>query len=442
MQSLATAPAAEAAYLAIAIFATVKNQGAAPFSEENKHRGGLSLNRKQKTVNLLFDLIAFVYILMTMNVFVAEGDSVGCSVSSCTGVYQNGFCSACGGFQSCTGSGTAGDPYIISNAGNLYWFAEKVNGGEKTACAFVSDDITVNEAVLKPDGTVCEKAFRVWKPIGSSSKNFKGKFNGNGKTVSGLYVQTKDDYVGFFGYINSSAEVESLGIEDSWIHGRYFVGGIAGFNAGKITGCFNKGSIDGYDGIGGIAGKNHGTVFRCYNTGNVAAGNETDGGIVGINANNNSGAYDIICCYNTYMLKNNDHGIVGQSVGKKPENCYYLSGSDNGRGGKTERQFSRGEVAYLLNNSKTDEGIAWFQTIGTDMLPSFSGKIVFYKASGYYNSESGDINGDGEIDIRDLVRMKKSFAAGSRASDLDLNDDKKADTNDIVVLRKILMNTI
>lgn len=52
------------------------------------------------------------------------------------------------------GDGTANNPYQISSAAELYWFAGLVNGGENTAaCAVLTNDITINEGVLDAGGT-------------------------------------------------------------------------------------------------------------------------------------------------------------------------------------------------------------------------------------------------------------------------------------------------
>ena len=68
-----------------------------------------------------------------------------------------------------TGDGSEGNPYQISSAGELYWFAGLVNGdtniiGDDTqqardACAVLVDDIVINEAVLNEDGNLNSRTF-------------------------------------------------------------------------------------------------------------------------------------------------------------------------------------------------------------------------------------------------------------------------------------------
>ena len=96
------------------------------------------------------------------------------------------------------GSGTSSDPYLISNANELYWFARLVNGTgsesqNTSACAKLTANITVNPHVLDPNGNLLPTtySYTVWEPIGYHNSNsdyarFTGTIDGNGKTISGL----------------------------------------------------------------------------------------------------------------------------------------------------------------------------------------------------------------------------------------------------------------
>ena len=79
--------------------------------------------------------------------------------------------------QPAVGDGSEGNPYQITSAGELYWFAEYVNAGNASACAKLMNDITVNENVIV-NGTLNSDTsnFVAWTPIGvrigSSTKAF------------------------------------------------------------------------------------------------------------------------------------------------------------------------------------------------------------------------------------------------------------------------------
>ena len=135
------------------------------------------------------------------------------------------------------GDGTSSSPYQISNAAELYWFAELVNntklGSTANYCAKLTADITVNAGVLNPDctlNTTNSGSFTAWTPIGNSSIPFSGTFDGDNHTISGLYFNdSSSDYVGLFACNNGS--IENVGIIDSYFNGKYYVGGVCGCNS-------------------------------------------------------------------------------------------------------------------------------------------------------------------------------------------------------------------
>lgn len=183
------------------------------------------------------------------------------------------------------GDGTKDSVYEISNAGQLYWFANKVNTENSTygsANAVLTANIKVNDSVLTSEGKLNEgsaNTFRQWTPIGNWSNNYEGTFDGNNCTVSGLYFNNNSiNYVGLFGYI-SGANIKQVGIIDSYFNGKDYVGGVCGRNArGTISGCYNTGAVSGSDYVGGVSG--NGSVTNSYNAGTVT-GNKYVGGVCG-----------------------------------------------------------------------------------------------------------------------------------------------------------------
>ena len=85
--------------------------------------------------------------------------------------------------------------YQIGNAGQLYWFAGLVNGTltdvaqDTDADAVLTADITINTGVLDENGKLNGNGanLRSWTPIGDDSNAYTGTFDGNDKTISGLY---------------------------------------------------------------------------------------------------------------------------------------------------------------------------------------------------------------------------------------------------------------
>ena len=342
---------------------------------------------------------------------------------------SNGFCVDCGnGCQPCGGSGTAEDPYTIGNAGQLYWFAAAVNGGDPSACGVLTADIVVNE------GTMSENAVdpRMWTPIGNLDNQYSGSFDGAEHTVSGLYFHdTSAMYVGLFGFV-SSGTVKNVGVINSWISAKCNTGGIVGIcSEGFVINCYHSGTVIGtaYH-IGGIAGDSSGTIKNCHNSGTVRSNGSWVGGIVGTmlfgsvensyNTGNVSGGGSvggitgsithqgalIKHCYNSGSISGNGSvgGIAGYSeqtisncfntgaingsgtwigsvVGRNQGsvmNCYYVGDTADGDDyaeAKTAAQFASGEVAYLLRNGNSEQ--VWGQTIGTDAAPTLGGDTVY-----------------------------------------------------------------
>lgn len=253
-----------------------------------------------------------------------------------------------------SGEGTEASPYQIGTAAELYWFAGLVNGTltngtqkNTAACAKLTADITVNTCVLDASGNLINNVSGLisWKTIGNSSEMYTGTFDGNGKTISGLYFNNgNQSYVGLFGWI-SGGTVKNVGVVDSYINGGHNTGGLCGQNEGTISNCYYIGSVRGIDYVGGLCGNNtpNGTILNCYSIGSVS-GNGFVGGFCGMN----SGTIKH-CYYNSKIY-------TGNAVG-------YNNGPVEKVEGKTTVQFKSGEVAWLLNEGITDGTQVWYQNI-------------------------------------------------------------------------------
>ena len=293
--------------------------------------------------------------------------------------------------------------YEISNADQLYWFANKINNENYTSGninAVLTADIVVNENVLKSDGTLNDGSFTDWTPIGmwagdDKYYSYSGIFDGQNHTISGLYLNQMGmaGCVGLFGHVGSGGKVSNVRVLDSYFSVNGGVGGVCGYNDGTITNCYNAGMInkltDDYtNDFGGVCGYNTGTIIDCYNTGNVS-GVAFNGGVCG----DNDGT--IINCYNTGGVSGDYHvgDICGDNYGATVTNCYYLSDTEidhkDGTVGKTKEQFANGEVAYLLQADRTET--IWGQTIGTDLYPVLGGKKVYQNREYDSCDESGNV---------------------------------------------------
>ena len=308
--------------------------------------------------------------------------------------------------------------YEISNAGQLYWFAGLVNGtldGVKQntlANAILTANITVNENLLDSlqydtEGNVSNGSdFITWTPIadwmGNRTTQYSGTFDGNNKTVSGLYFNGDSTCIGLFGSSESDGNIKNVGVVDSYFKGNDHVGGVCGNNAGTITNCYNAGNLTAIESsatIGGICGYNNGgTIANCYNTGTVTATGTVAsvGGVCGCSTEL------ILNCYNigTVTAASSDadiSGICGYNFGPI-KNCYYLADTEDENGGKTAAQFASGEIAYLLSqgctvgegeDAVTYSGSVWGQALGGngDTYPVLDSTKRVYQVDKYDGCE-------------------------------------------------------
>jgi len=395
------------------------------------------------------------------------------SGTTATHNFANGFCIACDGYQ--PAALNKDGIYEISNAGQLYWFAQQIAETNNAIDAILIANIVVNEGTINAESINA----RVWTPIGlysaDYSTNYIGTFNGNGKTVSGLYFNDSNtNFVGLFGYVGDAGKVSNVGVINSYLCGGERVGGVAGFNRGSVTNCYNTGAVSGDNSIGGVVGENCGTVSGCYNTGAVSSekdaggvvgfnfgkmdncyntgavsGDSSIGGVAGGNGNggtitncyntgtvsgrilvggvtgsNNNGA-TVSNCYTTGTVNGtslyNVGGVAGSNNGTV-SNCYYLNTTFDGginrkdvtgsAEAKTAAQFASGEVAYLLQGEQ--ETHVWGQNIGTEDYPVFGGRKVRFdqETNTYYNDAAilGDLDMDGDVDAYDLTILARHVA--------------------------------
>ena len=336
--------------------------------------------------------------------------------------YENGFCKACDAYEPAVLN--SNNAYEIGNAGQLYWFADKVN---KESYKYVNvnvvltADIVVNKNVLN-DGELTKDVdgLRNWTPI----QQYDGTFDGARHTISGIYcVSDTIEEAGIFQNTIDNAIVENIGVLDSYycLKKGYNVGGIVGYNCGIIRNCYNEGMVsslynnDNYLGgicgmngggiitgcynkgkvansvwetrAGGICGRSTNTILNCYNTGSVTGGSRV-GGICGSNASSTTSGR-IENCYNigtinTIINDNDDKRNIAVIENEKAvvNNCYYLEDNyiaeEDGASGRDADDFASGEIAYRLQVGQDDP--VWGQTLadeGGDPYPVLGGKTVY-----------------------------------------------------------------
>ena len=245
------------------------------------------------------------------------------------------------------GSGKEDDPYQITGAAELIWLRDAVNAGEANTCAELQRDV--------------EYVDEVWTPIGSTSEHpYTGTFNGNGHTIR---VWLHGWGQALFGYVGAGAKLTDLAVTKRQSE-NYSISAsapLARSNAGTITRCRYSGGITARSTLGGLVYTNSGTIKACcVYAGRLNRGSRiemSNGGWAGGIAYENTGTIvnsyfygDIVQAQSNGTVRDIiGWGAIAYTNSGTVSNCYYGADKDDGYGGKTENQFSGGEVTYLLN---------------------------------------------------------------------------------------------
>lgn len=183
---------------------------------------------------------------------------------------------------------------------DLKWLAvDIVNNGKKygqQTVTLMNDIDFKNEASYLKNNSFAKNLYYTgttsWDPIGeTTSKYFDGIFEGNGNTISNLYINAKNTNQGLFGF-SKDGTFKNLNLKDvNIISTSYQVGGILGNGSNvnisncKVSGTINStGSSSGYNRTGGIVGliqATGGNITNCTNEATVGGNNSYKGGIVG-----------------------------------------------------------------------------------------------------------------------------------------------------------------
>ena len=358
---------------------------------------------------------------------------------------EDGYCTRCKHYVAVKPSQENG-VYLIAKPYHLAWFRDYVNGtivdeGEaagtthSSASAMLTADINLkNYCHAAEDG----KELLSWIPIGNYDNRWKGNMNGQGHTISNLYIKTAQNYVGLFGYTERAtiqdlifdyAKVENVnttntktdytgflagyadGVSPSHIRGikttnnctvigQKHTGGIVGGARINLENCENHSSVKGTGSVGGIAGSSSGIIIkRCTNYGTVENNNSYIGGIIGY-----AWYTSIEDCANYGKITSTGWkagGIAGQTFGNsRIQNVFSYGDVTNTKdnpgiiiGYVNGTLTAKGIVAYnkeaLLNNSFVDIN----NIVGTGTLTFDDGKVEadVVKAFTKQQIESGEV---------------------------------------------------
>ena len=303
------------------------------------------------------------------------------------------------------------DYFALRSAEDVVWFRDYVNAGDAQANAILMKSVDLSAQ--------CQGGWVAIAKKGSYSENttWNGTFDGNGNVISGININTKEDNVGFFGFIGGTVKnltlegnikcqygyvaavaaysrgliqncINKVNIQCASAEKTGGLGGIVSRSAGKENGCINKGELSLPTDlliapkdhiVGGIvAVKTEGDITNCINYGTITSVSAEIGGIVGFCQ---SRATTVASCLSAGIINIDktwqEHiGALTSSIGETPNcsNNYYLPLTQYAKSDKctlvTKREIKTGKVTYLLQGESAD--YVWGQQMGKDFEPVFT----------------------------------------------------------------------
>ncbi len=297
--------------------------------------------------------------------------------------------------------------YNLINAEQLAGLAKLVNEGTSDFAGktiTLGADIFLNDTTGAGAGSWYNASHRGWTPIGTTSRPFKGEFDGiagkKNRKIYGLYINNSStNYAGLFGnasnvkisnldiYVGRVSAKNNVGAlvgyaedgsitnvhADVKVKGNNHVGGLVGYFTGNISKSSGKGDVVGRDSVGGLAGVTTGMITgtsasKSNFIGNVE-GRKFVGGVVG---SGNSIQY----VYSEATVKGDSNyigGVAGFASGKV-QNSYHLNGSVSGNsfvGGLV------GEIQDIVSGSYSTGNVV----AKGDFVGGLIGKSIYTKSS-------------------------------------------------------------
>ena len=289
-----------------------------------------------------------------------------------------------------------------------------------------NDDTNGDGQVDAEDNTTYWNAGAGWMPIGAGSNWFETTFEGNGYTISNLFVdRSSTNKVGLFGLAGVSSAISRVGLLDIRVTGARYVGGLVGLSDSDITGSYATGRVAGAAWVGGLIGGNGigGKIHASYTTGRVIGGFHA-GGLVGLN---NGGIYT---SYATGRVSGTSG--IGGLVGRMGENgdttASYATGhvSGNNHAGGLVGSLAGGTIrASYATGRVSSGGSAVGGLVGENLAgTTFTASYWDTRTSGQMSSAGGTAK------ITRELQTPTDYTTGSIYADWNVDPDGDSIGND------------
>lgn len=282
-----------------------------------------------------------------------------------------------------------GGVYQITNAAELLWIANYINGGMSETEFEITQPIDLAEVE--------------WTPIGTINSPFTGSVDGHLMpitNITGPFIGTASGATMTQIYLASGT---SFRMEDYAAHTGTIVAHADPNAASTLTQSISAVNVTSGSGdLGGLSGKFYGTIQDCAFLGTIENGPWTTGGLVGSSSESATPAKLLNCfVFSSHIAggeaQSNFAGWIHSNC--KIDNCWAISDINSlvyhsdvtltNSGLATEEQFASGEICAKLNGDR--EAPVWFQTLGEDKYPVLDGThmCVVVGEDGTYSNVPG-----------------------------------------------------
>ena len=233
---------------------------------------------------------------------------------------------------------------------------------------------------------------RGWLPIGlGDSTGFGSVFEGNGYTLSGLYINSSNSGMALFFVLNATGQIKNVGLLDVDMRGSWNTAGLVAANNGSIINSYATGKVSGSSGnIGGLVGENGytGSIRSSFAKVRVS-GRFQVGGLVGLHTGRITNSY----AAGTVSATSTGDASVGGLVG--------------GVGLYDGEIINSYAVGRVISSGGSNVGGLVGKTTGTVIVSYWDTQT---------SKQSSGAGGDGAI-ARSTVQLQSPTAAGTTSTD-------------------------
>lgn len=281
------------------------------------------------------------------------------------------------------GTGSYTDPFKVETAedlNNIRWYTAN-ELGQRYFIQMEDIDLS-NTEWREGEG---------WEPIGTFQSEFRGRYDGNNKSISNLYINRPGiEWVGLFGRTDS-ADIKDLNLVDVEIIGGSHVGALVGYNGNsKIYNCQSSGIVEasGND-VGGLIGFNYLNSVENSSSEVIVEGQDRVGGLIG---GSNKGVTVKSSAAGNVSGANSVGGLIGDNgFGSSIHNCY-STGDVTGTGSKVGGLAGVHQYSYGLKISKS---YSVSYTSGADDVGGLVGNVNSGEIEACYFIDTSINNGYG-----------------------------------------------